>query len=72
MLSRPQFRLIKEHYKYNAGHVGQPDLRVTADSATWLGFLAKERNLLWALLRRKIRIHGSPKLLIAFGKCFPA
>ena len=27
------------------GHVGTPDLRVTADGPTWLGFLAKERGL---------------------------
>ena len=54
------------------GHVGQPDMHVTADAQTWLGFLAKERSLVWALLRRKIRIKGSPKLLIAFGKCFPS
>jgi ferredoxin len=54
------------------GHVGQADIAVTADSETWLGFLAKERNLLWALLRRKIRIKGSPRLLLAFGKCFPS
>jgi putative sterol carrier protein len=53
------------------GHAGTPDLRVTADSKTWLGFLAKERSLIWALIRRKIRIKGSPKRLIAFGKCFP-
>ena len=53
------------------GHQGEADLRVTADSETWLGFLAKERSLLWALLRRRIRIKGSPKLLMAFGKCFP-
>jgi Fe-S-cluster-containing hydrogenase component 2 len=54
------------------GHQGEADLHVTADSKTWLGFLAKERSLLWALLRRKIRIKGSPRLLIAFGKCFPS
>jgi ferredoxin len=54
------------------GHQGEADLRVTADSETWLGFLAKERGLLWALLRRKIRIQGSPRLLLAFGKCFPS
>lgn len=53
------------------GHQGEPDLRVTADTKTWLGFLAKEKSLVWALLRRKIRMQGSPKLLIAFGKCFP-
>jgi Fe-S-cluster-containing hydrogenase component 2 len=53
------------------GHVGRPDLHVTADSQTWIGFLRKERNVVWALLRRKIRLKGSPKLLVAFGKCFP-
>ncbi len=54
------------------GHRGNADLRVTADSETWLGFLAKERSLAWALLCRRIRIKGSPKLLLAFGKCFPS
>ena len=54
------------------GHEGTADLGLTADSQTWLGFLAKERSLLWALVRRKIRIQGSPKLLVAFGKCFPS
>jgi ferredoxin len=54
------------------GHQGPASLHVTADSETWLGFLAKERGLLWALLRRKIRLRGSPRLLLAFGKCFPS
>jgi Fe-S-cluster-containing hydrogenase component 2 len=54
------------------GHIGQPDLRITADSRTWLGFLAKERSLVWALLRRRIRVKGSPRLLLAFGRCFPS
>jgi Fe-S-cluster-containing hydrogenase component 2 len=53
-------------------HVGKPDVQVTADSETWLGYLRKERSLLWALLRRKIRIKGSPRLLLAFGRCFPS
>src|SRR4029077_8218270 len=54
------------------GHQGEADLQVTADSEAWLGFLVKERSLLWALLRRRIRIKGSPRLLVAFGKCFPS
>ncbi|HEX4145113.1 MAG TPA: SCP2 sterol-binding domain-containing protein [Pirellulales bacterium] len=58
--------------KVEEGHVGTPNLRVTADSETWLGFLARERSLAWALLRRKIRIHGRPTLLLAFGQCFPS
>jgi hypothetical protein len=53
------------------GHVGQPDLHVTADSQTWIGFLRKEKNVVWALLRRKIRLAGPLKLLVAFGNCFP-
>lgn len=53
------------------GHVGQPDLHVTADSQTWIGFLRKEKNIVWAMLRRKIRLAGPLKLLVAFGKCFP-
>lgn len=52
-------------------HAGKADLHVTADSATWLGFLRKERNILWAILLRRIRVRGPLKLLIAFGKCFP-
>ena len=54
------------------GLVGKPGVHVTADAKTWLGFLAKEKNLIAALLRRKIRIKGNPKLLLAFGKCFPS
>jgi ferredoxin len=54
------------------GHVGTADLAVTADSGTWLGLLAKERSLMWALLRRRIRLKGSPRLLVAFGRCFPS
>lgn len=53
------------------GHVGQADLHVTADSQTWIGFLRKEKSVVWALLRRKIRLRGPLKLLVAFGKCFP-
>jgi epoxyqueuosine reductase QueG len=53
------------------GHVGQPDLHVTADAQTWIGLLRKEKNVVWALLWRKIRLAGPLKLLVAFGKCFP-
>ncbi|MGF1579693.1 MAG: SCP2 sterol-binding domain-containing protein [Gemmataceae bacterium] len=53
------------------GHVGQPDLQVTADAETWIGFLRKERNIVWALLRRKVRLKGPISLLLKFGMCFP-
>jgi alkyl sulfatase BDS1-like metallo-beta-lactamase superfamily hydrolase len=54
------------------GHIGAANINVSADSRTWLEVLAKERSLIWALIRRKIRIQGSPKFLMAFGKCFPS
>lgn len=54
------------------GFGGKADLRVTADAKTWLGFLAREKSLPLALLRRKIRLKGDPRLLLKFGKCFPS
>jgi ferredoxin len=54
------------------GHDGKPDLSVTADSETWLRFLRKEAALPLALLMRRVRLKGPPRLLIAFGRCFPA
>jgi hypothetical protein len=54
------------------GLVGSSDVRVVADAKTGLGFVAKEKALLSALLRRKIRVRGNPRLLLAFGKYFPS
>ncbi|GAB4151821.1 MAG: 4Fe-4S binding protein [Planctomycetaceae bacterium] len=53
------------------GHIGEPDLHVTADARTWIGFLRQEKSIIWAMLRRKVRLKGPLKLLLAFGKCFP-
>lgn len=58
--------------KVHEGHIGFANIHITADSRTWLGFLAKEKNIVWALLRRKIRIKGPIGLLKAFGRCFPS
>jgi ferredoxin len=54
------------------GHQRLADFRLTADSQTWIGFLAKNRNLLWAIFRRKIRIKGPIRFLQAFSRCFPS
>ncbi len=53
------------------GLIGKPDIHITADTRTWIEFLAKEKNIVWALIRRKIRIKGPLSLLSKFGKCFP-
>jgi Fe-S-cluster-containing hydrogenase component 2 len=54
------------------GHLGNADLTLRADSRTWVRFLAKEVWLPWAVLRGGIRIKGDPRLLLAFGRCFPS
>jgi Fe-S-cluster-containing hydrogenase component 2/putative sterol carrier protein len=54
------------------GHLGQADLGIVADSKTWLGILAQEKSLVWAIVTRRLRLEGSPSLLVRFGKCFPA
>lgn len=53
------------------GLIGAPRLTITADSETWLRFLRKEASLPYALLTRKIKLRGDPRLLLAFGRCFP-
>jgi Fe-S-cluster-containing hydrogenase component 2 len=55
-----------------SGLTGNPDCAVTADSATWLDFLRKEKSIVWAIMRRKVRVKGRLSLLTAFGKCFPS
>jgi len=62
---------LVESLKCN-GLLGKPNLKVTADSETWLGFLAGERNLFWALLTRRVRLQGNPKWLLALKRCFPS
>jgi ferredoxin len=64
-------RIADKTIQVDDGHVGKPDLAIRADSRAWVGFLRKERSLVWALLRRKIVLSGSPRLLLAFGRCFP-
>lgn len=54
------------------GHQGKPHLHVIADSNTWLRFLRKEIGIVSALIRRKIKLKGSPRLLLQFSKCFPS
>ena len=54
------------------GLLGKSKLKVIADSETWLGFLAGERNLLWALITRRVRLQGNPKWLLALKRCFPS
>jgi ferredoxin len=53
-------------------HQGRADLDVIADGDTWVRFLNKEVSIFRCLLTRAVRLKGSPRLLLAFGKCFPS
>src|SRR5262245_32720056 len=65
-------RIQNRTLELQEGLIGKAGMHVMADAKTWLGFLAKERNLIVALATRKIRLKGDPRLLLAFGRCFPS
>ena len=54
------------------GHVGNADVRITADSQTWLRFINADRRAWLAFLNGKIRVRGPWRLLQAFARCFPS
>lgn len=53
-------------------HVGRAIVERLTAIGIGAGVLRQEQPIFWALLRRKIRVKGSLKLLQAFGRCFPA
>lgn len=52
------------------GVTNKADLVVTADSTAWLKFLSNQSYLILALISGSIKLKGSPRLLLMFGKCF--
>ena len=54
------------------GLQGAADIEVVADAKAWLRFLRKEVSIFRCLVTRAVRIKGSPRLLLAFAKCFPS
>ena len=69
---RATVRIRDGKLEVERGLVGAADLTVTADGATWVGFVRGERSLVAALLTRRIRLKGPARLLRAFGRCFPS
>ena len=65
-------RIVDQKLYIEEGHHGDANLSVTADSKTWIGFLKREKSLVWALITLRIRLWGSPLWLLKFGKCFPS
>ena len=68
----PEATIVIRHgtLQVERGLIGSANIHITADSNTWIAFLRQEKNLVWALLWRKIRLRGSPILLRRFGECF--
>ena len=64
-------RINDGELKVEDDHIGEANLKVTADGQTWLGFLRRERSLFWGLVTLRIRLWGSPAWLLKFGRCFP-
>jgi len=51
------------------GHVGEADLKVTADSETWVKMLNEEVSLFRALITRKLKLRGNPARMKEFKNC---
>ncbi len=51
------------------GHVGDADLRVRADSQSWLKIARKEASPFWPVITGKLKISGNPMLLMKFQNC---
>ncbi|HXY62070.1 MAG TPA: SCP2 sterol-binding domain-containing protein [Nitrospirota bacterium] len=53
------------------GHEGTADVRIVADTKTWLRVLHKDSAMITQILLRRIRVKGPLGLFKSFGKCFP-
>lgn len=68
-------RTVRIHHRkmeVSEGLVGKADVRISADSRTWLQLTAKERRPLGAVLAGKLRVKGPLSLFRAFVRCFPS
>ncbi len=65
-------RISDRKMEVTQGLVGKADVRISADSRTWLQLSAKERGALGAILSGKLRVKGSLSIFKAFLRCFPS
>lgn len=68
---RATVRIERKTVTVTRGHVGRSDIKITADTRSWLRFLSGDSHILPAILLRKIRIKGPLRLMKTFAKCFP-
>jgi hypothetical protein len=53
------------------GHIGTASIAVVADSKTWIGFLRKEENIIWALFGVKFELKVRLNYFKHLGSVFP-
>lgn len=70
--SQATVRIVDETITVIEGLVGEPDVRVDADAASWVRYLRKEAGIVWPVISRKIKVKGPLKLLRRFETCFPS
>ena len=68
--AKATIRIADSKVTVRAGHHDEPDVRVTADAATWVAILNREYPMLKAIILRKVRVKGDMALFRAFGRCF--
>ena len=66
------FTIRDQKLTVESGLHGRADCTVRADSDTWLGFLRKEKNIVWSVLTGGIGISGRRLLMKDFARCFPS
>lgn len=62
----------EQRIEVREGLLGECNLRVTARAGAWMRFLRQEAGIVRLLLTGQVRLKGDPRLLLAFGRCFPA
>jgi ribosomal protein L15E len=70
--NHPTVTIRDQKLKVERGLIGTATCEIRADAATWLGFLRKERSIVWAIIRRRVRVRRGISWLTRFGKCFPS
>jgi putative sterol carrier protein len=61
--------IVERKILVEEGHAGIADLKVQADSKTWLKIAGREISSLWPVLTGKLKISGNPMLLMKFQNC---
>jgi putative sterol carrier protein/Fe-S-cluster-containing hydrogenase component 2 len=61
--------IVERKISVEEGHAKIADLKVEADTGTWLKIAGSEISSFWPVLTRKLKIKGNPLLLMKFQNC---